>query len=86
VEFKFQIFLARLSLRRRLYAQYIVKQKYWQAALRAGHGRFMLRRRPSPEGCNPITSNLYEMSQTIGLPEAAVRASLGCGNPTALAI
>jgi SAM-dependent methyltransferase len=36
-------------------------------------------------GCSPITSNLYEVSQTDVLPEAAVLASLGCGNPTALA-
>jgi SAM-dependent methyltransferase len=36
-------------------------------------------------GCSPITSNLYEASQTEALPEAAVLASLGCGNPTALA-
>jgi len=37
-------------------------------------------------GCgDPITSNLYEADQTGALPEAAVRASLGCGNPTLLA-
>ncbi len=35
--------------------------------------------------CNPITSNLYESSQTTDIPELAVNASLGCGNPTALA-
>src|SRR6202012_2802223 len=35
--------------------------------------------------CDPITSNLYDASQTSELPEAAVLASLGCGNPTALA-
>jgi arsenite methyltransferase len=34
---------------------------------------------------SPITSNLYESSQTETLPDKAVRASLGCGNPTALA-
>lgn len=34
---------------------------------------------------DPITSNLYSDDQTAALPEAAVRASLGCGNPTALA-
>ncbi len=33
---------------------------------------------------DPITSNLYENEQTSGLPGAAVSASLGCGNPTAL--
>jgi SAM-dependent methyltransferase len=35
--------------------------------------------------CDPITSNLYEGDQIAVLPEAAVKASLGCGNPTALA-
>jgi SAM-dependent methyltransferase len=36
-------------------------------------------------GADPITSNLYTEAETAGLPERAVRASLGCGNPTALA-
>ena len=37
-------------------------------------------------GCvDPITSNLYDSSQTGQIPEEAVLASLGCGNPTALA-
>ena len=35
--------------------------------------------------CDPITSNLYDAAQTGELPETAVLASLGCGNPTALA-
>lgn len=35
--------------------------------------------------CDPITSNLYVTGETAELPEAAVLASLGCGNPTALA-
>jgi arsenite methyltransferase len=35
--------------------------------------------------CDPITSNLYAESDKAGLPEHAVAASLGCGNPTALA-
>ena len=39
----------------------------------------------SPSGCDPITANLYDTAQTKDLPEAAVLASLGCGNPTALA-
>ena len=47
------------------------------------------RRRPAAAaascGCaDPITSNLYDASETDGLPDAAVAASLGCGNPTAL--
>jgi SAM-dependent methyltransferase len=37
------------------------------------------------ECCDPITSSLYDAAQTGELPEAAVLASLGCGNPTALA-
>jgi len=36
-------------------------------------------------GSDPITSNLYDAAQTSGLPLEAVLASLGCGNPTALA-
>jgi len=36
-------------------------------------------------GCDPITSNLYDATQKGELPETAVLASLGCGNPTALA-
>ena len=39
----------------------------------------------SPACCDPITSNLYDTAQTKDLPETAVLASLGCGNPTALA-
>jgi SAM-dependent methyltransferase len=40
---------------------------------------------PSPCGCgDPITSDLYSPSETQGLPDQAVSASLGCGNPTAL--
>jgi SAM-dependent methyltransferase len=35
--------------------------------------------------CDPITSDLYDQAQTSDLPEKAVLASLGCGNPTALA-
>lgn len=41
---------------------------------------------PTSCGCSdPITSNLYDAAQTSGLPQEAVLASLGCGNPTALA-
>lgn len=39
----------------------------------------------SVEGVDPITSKLYSTEETAGLPEEAVKASLGCGNPTALA-
>src|SRR5215510_921089 len=36
-------------------------------------------------GCDAITSNLYDCAQTDTLPDTVVLASLGCGNPTALA-
>ena len=58
-----------------------VRQKYGQAALRAGSRCGT----PALEGTSPITSNLYSDRETGELPEAAVLASLGCGNPTALA-
>jgi len=68
----------------------IVKEKYGKAALRAGAGGSSCCG-AAPAGqsgtgcCDPITSNLYDAGQTGELPEAAVLASLGCGNPTALA-
>jgi SAM-dependent methyltransferase len=64
----------------------VVKEKYGQAALRVQRGSGACCG-PSAglEGCDPITSNLYDRSQTGVLPEEAVLASLGCGNPTALA-
>jgi arsenite methyltransferase len=37
------------------------------------------------DSCDPITSDLYDARQARELPEKAVAASLGCGNPTALA-
>src|SRR6476660_3432286 len=37
------------------------------------------------EGWDPITSNLYDEGQIAGIPAEALLASLGCGNPTALA-
>lgn len=55
-----------------------VREKYSQAAVRAGS---CCGARPS----DPITSNLYSDQETGALPETAVAASLGCGNPTALA-
>ena len=64
-----------------------VREKYGTAALRAkGSGSSCCGAAPSSIGCvDPITSNLYAASQTAAIPEEAVRASLGCGNPTALA-
>ena len=65
----------------------VVKEKYGQAALRVVRGRSACCGTAPPlEGCpGPITSNLYEGSQTGQIPEEALLASLGCGNPTALA-
>ncbi|MEP6714061.1 MAG: arsenite methyltransferase [Terriglobia bacterium] len=65
----------------------IVKEKYAQAALRVNTGgSSCCGAGAALDGCcDPITSNLYDASQTGTLPEEAVLASLGCGNPTALA-
>ena len=62
-----------------------VKEKYAEAALRAAAGEKGSCGPSGACGCDPVTQNLYDISQTTGLPEAAVLASLGCGNPTALA-
>src|SRR5436309_6937582 len=65
----------------------IVKEKYGQAALRvtSGGSRCCGATAATALSCDPITSNLYEAGQTKHIPEEAVLASLGCGNPTALA-
>jgi len=64
-----------------------VKEKYGQAALRVQTGGSTCcgGRRAVEGECDPITSKLYAADQTTELPDEAVRASLGCGNPTALA-
>lgn len=66
--------------------QEVVRQKYGEVAKRAssggsaccGGGAQLM-------GCDPITKNLYSDAEKSALPEKAVAASLGCGNPTALA-
>jgi arsenite methyltransferase len=65
----------------------IVREKYGQAALRVNTGgSSCCGAAASLEACcDPITSNLYHAEQTGDLPQEAVLASLGCGNPTALA-
>jgi len=65
----------------------VVKERYGQAALRViKGGSTCCGAAPAVEGCpDPISSNLYDGSQTSQIPEAALMASLGCGNPTALA-
>ena len=65
-----------------------VKEKYGEAATRAASGAVAIGCCGSPTGCggaDPITSNLYDPTEQAGLPAEAVAASLGCGNPTALA-
>ena len=62
-----------------------VQEKYGEAARQARSG--------AKAGCgcgascapDPITSNLYDDAQAAGVPAEALLASLGCGNPTALA-
>ena len=56
-----------------------VKAKYGQAAIRVLGGA------GGTCGCDPVSSSLYDAAETTALPEGAVLASLGCGNPTALA-
>jgi arsenite methyltransferase len=64
----------------------IVRGKYAEAALRVHTGgSSCCGASPAAECCDPITGNLYDQEQTDELPESAVLASLGCGNPTALA-
>lgn len=66
--------------------QEAVKQKYGEAAKRASSGGAACRGGGAElSGCDPITKNLYDDAEKAALPEKAVAASLGCGNPTALA-
>jgi precorrin-6B methylase 2 len=65
----------------------VVREKYGQAAslVRKG-GTSCCGTAPSLASCcDPITSNLYDESQAGEVPDDALKASLGCGNPTALA-
>ena len=65
----------------------VVKEKYGEAALRVTSGGSSCCGASAGigSGCDPITSNLYDSSQAAQIPEGALLASLGCGNPTALA-
>jgi arsenite methyltransferase len=72
----------------------IVKEKYGEAARRVIEGKGLPADCCSQisccEGvaaasCNPITANLYDERQAGQIPDTALKASLGCGNPTALA-
>jgi arsenite methyltransferase len=64
----------------------VVRQKYGEAAIRARSGQAGCGCGTSAGcGVDPITSNLYDEGQAAGIPAEALLASLGCGNPTALA-
>ena len=63
----------------------IVKDKYGKAALKVTDGGSSCCSSTSGLEAHPITSNLYTESETACLPSEATAASLGCGNPTALA-
>jgi arsenite methyltransferase len=64
-----------------------VKSKYGEAARRvqAGESTRCGSETSTTPCCDPISANLYDANETAGLPQDAVLASLGCGNPTALA-
>ena len=65
----------------------VVREKYGQAAMRvkSGDGSPCCCADTSAGSYDPITSNLYDPAQEGEVPETAIKASLGCGNPTALA-
>ena len=63
----------------------IVKEKYGQAALRGKSGSCCGTADTSGSACDPITSNHYDAREVQQVPGEAFKASLGCGNPTALA-
>ena len=65
----------------------VVKEKYGKAALRVHSGGSSCCGSAAALDacCDPITSNLYDVSQADQIPTEAMLASLGCGNPTALA-
>src|SRR5271169_3325058 len=65
----------------------VVKEKYGQAALRVHTGGSSCCGASTAleSCCDPITTNLYDATQASQIPEDALKASLGCGNPTALA-
>ena len=65
----------------------VVKEKYGQAALRVRSSASSCcgGSAATESCCDPITTNLYDQNQSSQIPEEALKASLGCGNPTALA-
>jgi arsenite methyltransferase len=65
----------------------VVRQKYGEAALRVKSGGSSCcgAKAATDSCCDPMTSKLYDAAQAAQIPEEALLASLGCGNPTALA-
>src|SRR5262245_25297701 len=66
----------------------VVKEKYGEAALRVtsrSQSTCCGSSTSSSSATDPITSGLYDENEKAQLPGTAVQASLGCGNPTALA-
>ncbi len=64
----------------------VVKERYGQAANRVQSGKTSCCGSGSTAAsCDPISSNLYSKEEGATIPEMALLASLGCGNPTALA-
>jgi SAM-dependent methyltransferase len=85
---RFHFHLSQESLNMSVDVKEVVKEKYGQAALRvvAGGSSSCCGSKTAPLGAaDPISANLYDESQKGAIPEEAVLASLGCGNPTALA-
>jgi arsenite methyltransferase len=65
-----------------------VRQKYGEAARRVSSGAGSASCGTSPSaacGCDPVSANLYDGADVSAVPDSALQASLGCGNPTALA-
>ncbi len=71
------------ELRSAVRARYAAAARQAAAGERAGCGSACCG--DASADSNPITSDLYDAATAAGLPEGAIRASLGCGNPTALA-
>ncbi len=63
----------------------VVRDKYGKAALKVTGGAGASCCDATARAADPITSNIYGCGETAELPAEAVAASLGCGNPTALA-
>jgi hypothetical protein len=62
----------------------VVREKYRQAAARvtSGDSDSCCGRSGLDRSCDPITANLYDAAQESKVPDTAIKASLGCGNPS----